>query len=149
MAADIFSEEQRSYVMSRVASKNTKPELVVRSYLHRKGFRFRIHSRQLPGNPDMVLPKHRTVILIHGCFWHRHQDCSRTTMPSSRVDFWRDKFEKNVSRDQKNQALLKQEDWRVLVVWECEISTHAKRDGRLPLLVQQIEAVSTCLNQTG
>ena len=139
MAADIFSEEQRSYVMSRVASKNTKPELAVRSYLHRQGFRFRIHGRQLPGNPDVILPKHRTVVFVHGCFWHRHRDCSRTTMPTTRVDFWRNKFEKNVSRDQKNQSLLKQGDWKVLVVWECEISTHTKRGERLPLLARQIE----------
>ena len=143
MSADIFSEEQRSYVMSRVTSKNTKPELLVRSYLHRCGFRFRVHGRQLPGKPDIVLPKYRTVVFVHGCFWHRHQDCSRSTMPASRVDFWRDKFEKNVARDEKNQALLQQGDWRVLVVWECEISTCSKRDGRLTLLVRQIEAGKT------
>lgn len=143
MAADIFSEEQRSYVMSRVASKNTKPELLVRSYLHRCGFRFRIHARRLPGNPDIVLPKHRTVIFVHGCFWHRHQDCTRATIPASRVDFWRDKFEKNIARDQKNQALLRGKDWRVFLVWECEIATLAKSEQRLALLVRQIETGAT------
>ena len=140
MSADIFSEEQRSYVMSCVTSKNTKPELVVRSYLHRMGFRFRIHGRKLPGNPDIMLPKYRTVVFVHGCFWHRHQGCPRATMPASRVGFWRDKFNKNIARDKKNQALLGETGWRVIVVWECEISTLVKRGERLACLVREIGA---------
>lgn len=138
MTADIFSEEQRSYVMSCVTSKNTKPELIVRSYLHRTGFRFRIHGKKLPGNPDIVLPKYGTVIFVHGCFWHRHPNCARSTMPSTREQFWKEKFEKNVARDKKNQNLLDEDGWRILVVWECELSSNVKRDKRLPLLNRQI-----------
>lgn len=135
---DVFSEEQRSYVMSRVGSKNTKPELLVRSFLHRVGFRFRIHGRKLPGNPDLVLPKHHTVVFVHGCFWHRHKDCRRATMPASRVEFWKDKFDKNVARDRKNLALLKETGWRAIVLWECEIANVKGREERLAKLAEEI-----------
>ena len=135
---DVFSEEQRSYVMSRVGSKNTKPELLVRSFLHRVGFRFRIHGRKLPGNPDLVLPKHQTVVFVHGCFWHRHKDCRRATMPASRVEFWKDKFDKNVARDRKNLALLKETGWRAIVLWECEITNVKGREERLAKLAEEI-----------
>ena len=135
---DVFSEEQRSYVMSRVGSKNTKPELLVRSFLHRAGFRFRIHGRKLPGNPDLVLPKHQTVVFVHGCFWHRHKDCRRATMPASRVEFWKDKFDKNVARDRKNLALLKETGWRAIVLWECEIANVKGREERLAKLAEEI-----------
>lgn len=135
---DVFSEEQRSYVMSRVSSKNTKPELMVRSFLHRSGFRFRVHGRKLPGNPDLVLAKYRTAIFVHGCFWHRHEGCRRATMPASRVEFWRDKFAKNVQRDRKNLALLQDTGWRTIVVWECEIAKVAGREERLTELIAQI-----------
>ncbi len=135
---DVFSEEQRSYVMSRVGSKNTKPELLVRSFLHRVGFRFRIHGRKLPGNPDLVLPKHQTVVFVHGCFWHRHKDCRRATMPASRVEFWKDKFDKNVARDRKNLALLKETGWRAIVLWECEIANVKGREERLAKLAEEI-----------
>ena len=138
MAADIFSEEQRSYVMSRVRSKNTKPELIVRSYLHGLGFRFKIHEKNLPGRPDIVLPKHRCVGFVNGCFWHRHKGCPRASMPSTRVDFWQSKFERNISRDQKNRCLLKQAKWKVCLVWECEIDKISLRTEKLLELANEI-----------
>ena len=135
---DIVSEEQRSYIMSRVASKDTKPELLVRSFLHRSGFRFRIHGKKLPGRPDLVLPKHQAVVFVHGCFWHRHNGCTKATMPATRVEFWREKFERNVARDLTNQADLRNLGWRVIVLWECEIATIAAREDRLPRLTSEI-----------
>lgn len=117
---DIISEERRSWNMSRIRSKNTKPEMVVRSMLHRMGFRFRLHDRKLPGNPDIVLPKYKTVIFVHGCFWHRHSGCSYTYTPKSRVEFWEVKFQKNVNSDQGNIRVLRESGWQVKVIWECE-----------------------------
>mgnify|MGYP001194828174 FL=1 len=135
---DIVSEEQRSYIMSKVASKDTKPELLVRSFLHRAGFRFRIHGKKLPGRPDLVLPKHQAVVFVHGCFWHRHNGCTKATMPATRVAFWREKFERNVARDLTNQADLRNLGWRVIVLWECEIATIADREDRLSRLISEI-----------
>lgn len=106
--------------MARVGTKNTKPELLVRRALHRLGFRFRLHGRDLPGRPDIVLPKYRTAIFIHGCFWHRHPGCSKASTPKTRVDFWQDKFDANVARDRRNVIALESAGWRVLIVWECE-----------------------------
>ena len=138
MAADIFTEEQRSYVMSRVGSKDTKPELIVRSYLHGLGFRFRIHEKNLPGRPDVVLPKHRCVVFVNGCFWHRHKGCPRASMPSTRIDFWQSKFERNIARDQKNLCLLKKAKWKVCLVWECEIDKISRRAEKLLELANEI-----------
>ena len=118
---DTVSPEKRSETMSKIRSKNTKPELVVRHHLHSLGFRYRIHSSKLPGHPDIVLPKWHTVIFINGCFWHRHEGCKVATMPKSNVEFWEKKFKRNVERDKKEQAALKEAGWHVIVVWECEI----------------------------
>ena len=118
---DTVSPEKRSETMSKIRSKNTKPELVVRHHLHMLGFRYRLHSPKLPGHPDIVLPKWHTVIFINGCFWHRHEGCKVATMPKSNVEFWTKKFERNVERDKKEQAALKEAGWHVLVIWECEI----------------------------
>ena len=107
--------------MSRIRGKDTKPEIAVRSILHRTGYRFRLHRRDLPGNPDIVLPKYHTVILVHGCFWHRHRGCKYAYTPKSRVDFWQKKFTENVERDKRNRKALRQEGWKVVVVWECEL----------------------------
>lgn len=107
--------------MARVGSKNTKPEMLVRRALHRLGFRFRLHRRDLPGRPDIVLPKYKTAIFVHGCFWHRHAGCRRATTPKTREAFWRSKFEANISRDRNAVEALKQGGWNVLVLWECEI----------------------------
>lgn len=106
--------------MKRVGRKNTKPELIVRSQLHALGLRFRLHKKNLPGSPDIVLPKHRTVVFVHGCFWHRHSNCRYATIPKTRQEFWIPKLESNVNRDLRKEAQLRELGWRVLVVWECE-----------------------------
>jgi len=106
--------------MSRVRSKNTGPELIVRSLLHKQGFRFRLHRKGLPGKPDIVLPKYKTVIFVHGCFWHSHAFCSDATVPKSRTEFWVKKFADTIKRDESNQALLLNLGWKVVVIWECE-----------------------------
>lgn len=116
---DTVQPDVRSRIMSGIRGKNTAPELVVRSVAHRLGLRFLLHDQRLPGRPDLVLPKHRTVIFVQGCFWHRH-DCGRATIPKTRTDFWMSKFAKNVERDRRNKQLLEDLGWRVLEIWECE-----------------------------
>jgi len=111
--------------MSRIRGLNTKPEIVVRSMLHRMGYRFRLHQRRLPGNPDIVLPKYRTVIFVHGCFWHRHQRCGLAYSPKSRAEFWQEKFAGNVKRDRVKARQLKKLGWRVGVIWECDTADDA------------------------
>jgi DNA mismatch endonuclease, patch repair protein len=118
---DMLTQERRSWNMSRIRGSNTKPELTVRSMLHRMGYRFRISDKRLPGKPDIVLPKFKTVIFVHGCFWHRHPGCKYTCMPKSRVEFWSRKFEKNIERDKNNISLLKKKGWLPIIVWECRI----------------------------
>ncbi|MHA0328839.1 very short patch repair endonuclease [Sphingomonas melonis] len=110
----------RSRIMRSVGRANTGPEVSVRKLLHRLKLRFRLHRRDLPGTPDVVLPRHRTAIFVHGCFWHRHPGCTRATTPKTRVDFWQAKFERNVVRDRENEQALTALGWRVLTVWECE-----------------------------
>ena len=112
--------------MSRIRSRDTKPEIVLRKALHRLGFRFRIHGQGLPGKPDIVLPRHRTVIFVHGCFWHRHASCKVATTPKSNTEFWIDKFDRNVARDARNMDALSKAGWRVMIAWECDLSTPAK-----------------------
>ncbi|EPX9588640.1 DNA mismatch endonuclease Vsr [Pseudomonas aeruginosa] len=110
----------RSSIMKRVGRENTKPELKVRAKLHVLGLRFRLHRRDLPGTPDIVLTKHRTVIFVHGCFWHRHLGCRYATTPKTRQEYWIPKFEANITRDVRKEAQLRELGWRVLVIWECE-----------------------------
>lgn len=119
---DIFTPEKRSFVMGRIRSKDSKPERVVRSLLHRMGFRFRIHVKKLPGQPDIVLPKWKCVIFVHGCFWHRHQECKTGNhVPSSNIGFWQAKFARNIERDKKIWDALEGMGWHVVTVWECEV----------------------------
>lgn len=118
--ADRLSKEKRSWNMSRVKSRNTGPELKVRSLLHRSGFRFRLHRKGLPGTPDIVLPKYKAVVFVHGCFWHRHNGCRLAYIPKTRSDFWESKFKANTIRDQENIGALRTLGWKVIVVWECE-----------------------------
>jgi len=106
--------------MSRIRGKDTKPEIIVRSMLHRMGYRFRLHRKDLPGTPDIVLPKYNTVIFVHGCFWHRHKGCKYAYTPKSRVNFWKDKFAGTVKRDKQHLKQLKENGWEVFIVWECE-----------------------------
>ena len=120
---DCFDKKTRSRVMQSVPSENTKPEMLVRSFLHKNGFRFRLHSKKLPGHPDIVLPKYKTVIEVRGCFWHRHPGCRQATMPSSNVEFWQKKFKRNVDRDKKTEKQLNELGWNLIVVWECELKS--------------------------
>ncbi|WP_127651336.1 very short patch repair endonuclease [Pseudomonas koreensis] len=119
MSADIVSPEHRSKMMSMIKSKNTKPEMIVRSMCHELGFRYRLHRKDLPGSPDLVFPKHRLCIFVHGCFWHRHPGCKYAYTPKSRPDFWLPKLAKNVERDLQVQERLKALGWKVVIVWEC------------------------------
>lgn len=121
MMADTISAPHRSWNMSRIRGRDTGPEIILRSLLHRAGYRFRLHDSKLPGRPDIVLSKYRTAILVHGCFWHRHEGCSNATTPSTRRDFWQAKFDGNVARDKANEERLIDLGWRVIVVWECEL----------------------------
>lgn len=124
---DIVDSVKRSQMMSNIKGKNTKPEIIVRRYLHAVGFRFRLHSKGLPGCPDLVLKKYRLIIFVHGCFWHRHEGCAYKTMPSSQTEFWEKKFSKNVERDNRQIDELLHSGWRVLVIWECGVK-HSRID---------------------
>jgi len=117
--------------MGKIRAKNTGPEIIVRSLLHSLGYRFRIHSEKLPGHPDIVLPKYKTIIFIHGCFWHRHRKCKYAYTPKTRTEFWNTKFSGNIKRDREVQFELKQLGWRVLIIWECEISDKTKLTRRI------------------
>jgi len=117
---DVMTSEQRSRCMSRIRGRNTKPELQVRSCLHRLGYRFRLHDAQLPGHPDIVLPRYRTVVLVHGCFWHRHEGCGYAYVPKSRQAFWETKFKNNTARDRAIEQKLESLGWGVVVIWECQ-----------------------------
>jgi len=128
---DILTKEKRSWNMSRIKGKDTKPELLVRSLLHKMGYRFRLHRKDLPGKPDIVLPKHRTVIFVHGCFWHRHKGCKYSYNPKSRIEFWKNKFKENIKRDKKKQAELKNDGWRIMIIWECELLDPEKLQTRI------------------
>ena len=117
---DSLTPERRSWNMSRIKSGNTKPERLVRSLLHRMGYRFRLHRKDLPGRPDIVLPKYRRVVLVHGCYWHRHPGCRLAYTPKSNLEFWQAKFNENVRRDERQNRQLSELGWRVVTVWECE-----------------------------
>lgn len=118
---DRFSPFQRSRLMARIRGRDTKPEWVLRSALHRLGFRYRLGGAGLAGRPDLVLPRYRCVIFVHGCFWHRHPGCKRATLPKTNADFWREKLDRNVQRDGENARDLAAADWTVITVWECEL----------------------------
>jgi len=112
---------QKSRMMSQIRTKGTSPELAIRSALYAYGFRYRLHRKDLPGKPDIVLPKHKTVIFVHGCFWHHHEGCPKSKLPSTREEFWTDKIAANVERDKRNIAELKRLGWSIAVVWECSV----------------------------
>jgi len=118
---DSVSPEKRSRMMSGIKGKNTKPEIIVRKYLYSKGLRYRLHRKDLAGKPDIVLSKYRAAIFVNGCYWHRHEGCKLAYNPKSNVEFWQNKFKGNVDRDKRNQKLLMDQGWRVVIVWECEV----------------------------
>jgi len=123
---DILTPKKRSWNMSRIGGKDTRPEKQMRSLLHAKGYRFKLSDKDLPGRPDIILPKYRAVIFVHGCFWHRHPDCKYAYTPKSRIEFWKEKFAKNVKRDKKNLSLLQRAGWLTIAVWECEIKKNTE-----------------------
>lgn len=135
LTMDVFSSTKRSMIMSRVHSKNTTPELIVRSFLFKQGFRYRLHDKKLPGKPDIVLKKYRTVIEVRGCFWHRHVGCKAATTPSSNTDYWAEKFKRNTERDLRTEDEIKKLGWHLIVIWECEL----KKDGFLETLPDKIK----------
>ena len=121
MCADVFSKKKRSEVMSLIRSKNTKPELYVRSFLHKNGYRFRLHQNNLPGKPDIVLKRHKVVINVNGCFWHQH-NCGKSNIPKSNRKFWLNKFKNNKKRDRLNTLKLRKLGWKVYKIWECKVN---------------------------
>ena len=135
--SDIFSQTKRSDIMSKISSKDTKPEILVRKFLFSQGFRYRINVRTLPGKPDIVLPKYKIAIFVHGCFWHGH-DCKKGKLPSSKIDFWKNKILKNKLRDNENQAQLALLSWKVIVIWQCEISKIDKKIETFNKLLENI-----------
>lgn len=126
--------------MAGIRSKNTRPEMLVRRFLHSRGFRYRLHNRVLPGSPDIALSKYKTAVFVHGCFWHRHHGCKYATNPSTNVDRWQRKFSANIHRDSGNVAALRELGWKVVVVWECEL--RESRNDRLERLVLEITGAS-------
>lgn len=132
---DTFSSKKRSDIMRQVRSANTRPEKIVGSLLHRMGFRFRKHRKDLPGTPDFVLPKYRITIFVHGCFWHRHPGCPHADLPMTRQEYWVPKFKRTVERDGTNQQNLRKLGWNVIVIWECAIRDAAQLEKRLRNLI--------------
>ncbi|WP_159813716.1 very short patch repair endonuclease [Pseudomonas sp. 18058] len=118
---DFVDQATRSRMMATVRSANTRPEMIVRKFLHAHGYRFRLHQKMLPGKPDIVMPKYRTCIFVHGCFWHHHSGCRYATMPKTRFEFWNEKLLRNVARDTENVKALELLGWRVLIIWECQL----------------------------
>ena len=119
--ADVHNKATRSFNMSQIKGKNTKPEMLVRRFLHMRGFRYKLHDRKLPGKPDLVLPKYKTVIFIHGCYWHKHERCKYFVVPKTRTEWWMNKINGNVANDLKAYAALEKEGWRIITIWECEL----------------------------
>lgn len=122
---DVVDSATRSRMMAGIQSRDTKPELLVRKYLHGRGLRYRLHAKELPGKPDLVFPKYRTVVFVHGCFWHQHASCKYAVQPQTRSEFWGQKLSENVKRDSYQIEALKEMGWRVIVVWECELRDEA------------------------
>jgi DNA mismatch endonuclease (patch repair protein) len=120
---DVVSKEKRSAMMSGISGKNTKPEIMVRKFLYSHGFRYRLHAKTLSGRPDLVLKKHGLAIFVHGCFWHRHQNCKYTTLPATRTEFWKAKFHENQIRDRSNVTKLMDQGWRIIIFWECALKS--------------------------
>lgn len=135
--ADVLTPKQRSYNMSRIRNKDTKPEELVRKYLFSQGFRYRKNDARLPGKPDIVLPKYKTVIFVNGCFWHKHEGCKYFVWPKNNAEFWKEKIEKNVIRDQRSYKLLQQDGWKIIIIWDCQLRP-SNREGTLSKLVMDL-----------
>jgi len=135
--ADVHNTATRSYNMSQIKGKNTKPEMLVRKFLHARGFRYKLHDKTLPGKPDLVLPKYKTVIFIHGCFWHGHHGCRYFVVPKTRTDWWLAKINGNKDNDSKAMRLLKKNGWEIITIWECDLKPVAI-DRTLSSLIKKI-----------
>jgi DNA mismatch endonuclease (patch repair protein) len=136
---DIYTKEKRSEIMSKISGKETRPEILVRKYLFSNSFRFRKNDNRYPGKPDIVLPKYKTAIFVHGCFWHGH-DCKAGKLPETRKDFWQKKINDTKSRDRAKNELLKTNGWKVITIWDCELKTRKKRDKRLKALSNELKS---------
>lgn len=136
---DNHDPSTRSYNMSRIRAKDTKPELLVRRYLHAHGFRYKLHDKSLPGKPDMVLPKYNAVVFVHGCFWHGHEGCKYYVVPKTRTEWWLAKLATNIRNDEKAVAVLKEKGWNIISIWECELKS-AKIEATLSNLVLQLRS---------
>ncbi|RWX60491.1 DNA mismatch endonuclease Vsr [Mesorhizobium sp. M4B.F.Ca.ET.089.01.1.1] len=145
---NVLDDAARRKMMAQFRSKDTKPEVMVRRALHRLGYRFRLHRRDLPGKPDIVLPRHQTIILVHGCFWHQHNGCSDARMPRTRQDYWSAKFRRNSERDAETAAALKALGWRVLVVWECD-ARKPELDSYLASALGHVSSLSAYSDEAG
>ena len=137
--SDIFSKKKRSEIMSKIRATETKPEKIVRKFLFSKGFRFRKNSKLLPGSPDIVLAKYKTVIFIHGCFWHGHKNCKPAKLPETRKVFWKQKIFGNMNRDKKNIKKLRQTGWNVITVWQCQIKNKVRQNKILTNIVNKLQ----------
>jgi DNA mismatch endonuclease (patch repair protein) len=137
--ADIYSKQKRSLIMASISGKETKPEISVRKYLFKQGYRYRKNVKLLPGKPDIVLPKLKTIILIHGCYWHGHNNCKKAAKPTSNTDFWVEKIGKNVQRDKKVKRELKYLGWKVITIWECQLKNKKLFDDRMKRLITQLK----------
>ena len=144
--ADVVTSEKRSEMMAGIKDKNTRPEILIRKALHAKGFRYRVHGKKLPGKPDLVLPKYKTVVFVHGCFWHRHH-CHLFKGPSTRRDFWKEKINGNASRDELQKQQLLAMGWKVIIIWECALKGKQKLDfpELVSIIVQGIKGENTAL----
>jgi len=136
--ADVHSKETRSYNMSRIKGKDTKPEMLVRRFLHAQGYRYRLHVKDMPGKPDIVLPKYRTVIFINGCFWHGHNNCKYATIPKTKTEWWQNKIAGNIVNDNKKIAALKKDGWKIITIWTCHLKT-AKLEATLNSTLRKLQ----------
>lgn len=135
--ADVHNKATRSYNMSRIKGKDTKPEMLVRKFLHANGYRYKLHDKKLPGKPDIVLPKYHTVIFVHGCFWHGHANCRYFVIPKTRTKWWTDKINRNKANDEKAVKTLKKDGWKIINIWECDLKP-AKVEKTLNALLKKL-----------
>ncbi|MBD8147456.1 DNA mismatch endonuclease Vsr [Pseudomonas fluorescens] len=143
MSADIVTPEQRSWNMSKIKGKDTKPEMIVRSMCHELGLRYRLHRKDLPGTPDLVFRKYRLCLFVHGCFWHRHPGCKYAYTPKSRLDFWLPKLAKNVERDARTQRALEEAGWRAAIIWECQTKDRDTLRAEIQKIIDPCSTVSS------
>lgn len=136
--SDIYSKSKRSDIMSKISGKETKPEILVRKFLFSRGYRFRKNVKELPGKPDIVLPKYKTAIFIHGCFWHGHS-CQRGSLPESNREFWKEKINKNIERDSQNILQLEEKGWSVIIIWQCEMKNKEDKEIRFNKLIDELK----------